>query len=81
MIELKHKIILYFKHGGVNVCIVFFYCREGGWNELLDLQAQESFEKCGFYAMDVKSNLRVRVTKILKIGLTRLTHTLCRSWR
>lgn len=33
--------------------------REGGWNELLDKPAQESFGKCGFYSLNVTSSLKV----------------------
>jgi hypothetical protein len=36
-----------------------FLNRDGGWNELLDKQAQESFGKCGFYSLNVTPELKV----------------------
>ncbi|XP_046441645.1 acid sphingomyelinase-like phosphodiesterase 3b [Daphnia pulex] len=35
------------------------YLTDGGWNELLDKQAQESFGKCGFYSLNVTPELKV----------------------
>lgn len=35
------------------------YLIEGGWNELLDKQAQQRFGKCGFYSLDVTADLKV----------------------
>jgi hypothetical protein len=37
----------------LNYFLIILY-REGGWNELLDRDAQDSFRKCGFYHMIVK---------------------------